>query len=65
MKTSVQGGGDVSIVPQENAQTLEQFSQGLLSMMLAILIIGIVMDSLFFGRLDRAVRRRWGLGGPA
>jgi NitT/TauT family transport system substrate-binding protein len=25
MKTSVQGGGDVSIVPQENAQTLEQF----------------------------------------
>jgi NitT/TauT family transport system permease protein len=38
---------------------------GLLSMMLAILIIGIVMDSLFFGRLDRAVRRRWGLGGPA
>lgn len=38
-------------------------AQGLLSMMLAILIIGIVMDSLFFGRLDRAVRRRWGLGG--
>ncbi len=37
-------------------------AQGLLSMMLAILIIGIVMDSLFFGRLDRAVRRRWGLG---
>jgi NitT/TauT family transport system permease protein len=38
-------------------------AQGLLSMMLAILIIGIVMDALFFGRLDRAVRRRWGLGG--
>ncbi|MGH9037898.1 MAG: ABC transporter permease [Acidimicrobiia bacterium] len=38
-------------------------AQGLLSMMLAVLIIGIVMDSLFFGRLDRAVRRRWGLGG--
>jgi NitT/TauT family transport system permease protein len=38
---------------------------GLLSMMLAILIIGIVMDSLFFGRLDRAVRRRWGLGGTS
>lgn len=28
MKTSVQGGGDVSVVPQENAQTLEQFKSG-------------------------------------
>jgi NitT/TauT family transport system substrate-binding protein len=28
MKTSVQGGGDVSIVPQENAQTLEQLKSG-------------------------------------
>jgi hypothetical protein len=31
--------------------------------MLAILVIGIVMDSLVFGRLDKAVRRRWGLMG--
>lgn len=37
-------------------------AQGMLAVMLGILIIGIVMDSLFFGRLDRAVRRRWGLG---
>ena len=37
-------------------------AQGMLSIMLGILIIGIVMDSLVFGRLDRAVRRRWGLG---
>lgn len=37
-------------------------AQWMLSVMLGILIIGIVMDSLFFGRLDRAVRRRWGLG---
>lgn len=36
-------------------------AQGMLAVMLGILIIGIVMDSLFFGRLDRAVRRRWGL----
>ncbi len=37
-------------------------AQGMLAVMLGILIIGIVMDSLFFGRLDQAVRRRWGLG---
>jgi ABC-type nitrate/sulfonate/bicarbonate transport system, permease component len=37
-------------------------AQWMLAVMLGILIIGIVMDSLFFGRLDRAVRRRWGLG---
>ena len=28
LKTDVQGGGDVSIVPQENAQTLETFRSG-------------------------------------
>jgi sulfonate transport system permease protein len=38
-------------------------AQGLLSVMLAILIIGIVMDALVFGRLDKAVRRKWGLMG--
>ncbi len=37
-------------------------SEGMLSIMLAILIVGIVVDSAIFGRLDRAVRRRWGLG---
>ena len=31
--------------------------------MLTILIIGIVIDSLFFGVLERGIRRRWGLGG--
>lgn len=36
-------------------------AEGMLSLMLAILVVGIVMDSLVFGRLDRAVRRRWGL----
>ncbi|HZN14448.1 MAG TPA: ABC transporter permease [Acidimicrobiales bacterium] len=29
--------------------------------MVVILILGIVVDSLVFGRLDTAVRRRWGL----
>ena len=36
---------------------------GLLAAMLAIFVIGITVDSLVFGRLERAVLRRWGLGG--
>ena len=27
----------------------------------SFLIIGIIVDSLFFGRLERTIRRRWGL----
>lgn len=34
---------------------------GLLSTMIAILAIGIVVDLVFFGTFDRAIRRRWGL----
>jgi NitT/TauT family transport system permease protein len=34
---------------------------GLMSTMIVILVIGIVVDLLFFGTLDRAIRRRWGL----
>jgi NitT/TauT family transport system permease protein len=34
---------------------------GLLSTMIVILVIGIVVDALLFGRLDTAIRRRWGL----
>jgi NitT/TauT family transport system permease protein len=33
----------------------------LLAAMIVILIIGIVVDSIFFGRLERGIRRRWGL----
>ena len=36
-------------------------AEGLLAAMLALLVIGIVVDSVVFGRLDRAVRRRFGL----
>ena len=36
-------------------------AQGLMATMVLILIIGIVVDSLLFGRLDRAIRHRWGL----
>ncbi len=36
---------------------------GLMAMMIVILAIGIVVDTLFFGTLDRWVRRRYGLLG--
>lgn len=44
-------------------QFAREFSDalGLLSTMIVILVIGIVVDLLFFGTLDRAIRRRWGL----
>ena len=35
----------------------------LMAAMLVILIIGILVDSLFFGVIERGIRRRWGLGG--
>jgi NitT/TauT family transport system permease protein len=34
---------------------------GLLSTMIVILVIGIAVDLVFFGTLDRRIRRRWGL----
>jgi sulfonate transport system permease protein len=36
-------------------------SSGLLATMIVILVIGIVVDSLLFGTLERTIRRRWGL----
>jgi NitT/TauT family transport system permease protein len=36
-------------------------SSGLIATMIVILVIGIAVDSLVFGTLDRAIRRRWGL----
>ena len=36
-------------------------ARGLLATMIVILVIGILVDALMFGRLDKAVRRRWGL----
>jgi NitT/TauT family transport system permease protein len=40
-------------------------TQWLLSTMIVILIIGIVVDSLLFGTMERAIRKRWGLIDPA
>ncbi len=44
-------------------QFAREFSDalGLMAMMIVILVIGIVVDLVFFGTLDRAIRRRWGL----
>jgi NitT/TauT family transport system permease protein len=35
--------------------------EGLMAFMIVILVIGIMVDSLVFGTLDRMIRRRWGL----
>ena len=36
-------------------------AESLLATMIVILVIGIIVDSLFFGKLELAIRRRWGL----
>ncbi|MGH9245598.1 MAG: ABC transporter permease [Acidimicrobiales bacterium] len=36
-------------------------ASGLIATMIVILAIGIAVDALIFGTLDRAIRRRWGL----
>ena len=35
--------------------------QGLIAMMLVVLAIGIIVDIMLFGRMEKLVRRRWGL----
>jgi NitT/TauT family transport system permease protein len=40
-------------------------SSGLLATMIVILVIGIAVDSLVFGTLERAIHRRWGLAEAA
>jgi NitT/TauT family transport system permease protein len=61
----------VVIAAQPSIGVRLQFSRefsdapGLLSTMIVILVIGIVVDVVVFGNLDRAIRRRWGLLEPA
>jgi sulfonate transport system permease protein len=40
-------------------------AEGLLAMMIAVLAVGILVDTLVFGTAERAIRRRWGLVDPA
>jgi NitT/TauT family transport system permease protein len=39
-------------------------AEGLIATMIAILVIGIIVDSAVFGTLERSIRRRWGLADP-
>ena len=48
----------------QNARDLAD-APWLMATMVLILVIGIAVDSLVFGTIDRAVRRRWGLIDPA
>ncbi len=60
----VVAGDQTSIGQQlQSARNLPD-TQQLLAMMVVIFVIGVVIDSLF-GAFDRAIRRRWGLGGDA
>lgn len=51
----------------EQLENARQFanSEWIMATMVVILVIGIAVDSLVFGTLDRAIRRRWGLIDPA
>jgi len=44
---------------QQNRQLSR--SDGVIAMMIVILVIGIAVDALVFSRMDKAIRRRWGL----
>jgi NitT/TauT family transport system permease protein len=51
----------------EQLQTARELADAewLMATMLVILFIGIAVDALVFGTLDRTIRRRWGLVDPA
>lgn len=55
----IAGKPSVGFLLQQNRNLSD--AVGLLAMMIVILVIGIVVDALVFGRLDTMVRRRWGL----
>jgi NitT/TauT family transport system permease protein len=46
----------------QNAKDVSDAKE-LMATMIVVLIIGILVDALVFGRLQRAVNRRWGLAG--
>ena len=53
--------GALSIgVRMQQARDLNEASL-VICYIIVVLVIGIVVDSLLFGRLDRAIRHRWGL----
>jgi NitT/TauT family transport system permease protein len=56
---TVEGNASIGFLLTQNRNLGS--SSGILAQMIVILVIGIVVDALFFGTLDRAIRRRWGL----
>jgi NitT/TauT family transport system permease protein len=47
-------------VQLQGARDLADYD-GMMATMVVILIIGIVVDSVLFGTVERTIRRRWGL----
>jgi len=47
----------------EQLEFSNQFADapGMIATMVVIFVVGVIMDELFFGNLDRAIRRRYGL----
>ena len=54
-------GGKLGIGQLLNGAQVQDDYIGVFEVMIVILIIGILIDSLVFGTLDRAIRRRYGL----
>ena len=59
---TVRGQASIGFLLQQNRAVNN--SSGVIASMIVILVIGIVVDSLFFGTMERAIRRRWGLLEP-
>lgn len=53
--------GHPSLGQQLQAEQDVLDATGVVAVMVVILIVGIIVDSLFFGTLDRRIRRRYGL----
>ena len=65
---SLMAGELLNVVPGKTSVgfKLDQSRQladypGMMATMIVILLIGIVVDALFFGTVERTIRRRWGL----
>jgi NitT/TauT family transport system permease protein len=57
----VQIGGQTSLGRALDIERNLLDMSGLLAIMLAVLIVGSVIDAAVFGTMERAIRRRWGL----
>ena len=55
----IKGKPSIGSLLQENRAVNDY--RGLLAVMIVILVIGIIVDSVVFGRLEKAIRRCWGL----